>query len=68
MFFQCTQKFKSAADDKAGLAPDSIVEMFMEVTQKCTQKNYKRRCSIQQVNYIIVVVVMYVQHSIIIVF
>ena len=32
MMWSDTQKFKSAADDKPGLPPDSVVEIFMEVT------------------------------------
>ena len=50
MMWSDTQKFKSAADDKPGLPPDSIVEIFMEVTQKCTQKNHKRRYNMDDVN------------------
>ena len=50
MVWSDSQRFKCCADDKPGVPPDSAVQIFMEVTQKCTQKNHKKRCNMDEVN------------------
>ena len=42
--------FKSFSDNKpSDSLTDSITEAFMKVSKNCTQKSFKKRCSIDEV-------------------
>ena len=43
------QRFKFCADGKPGAPPDAVVETFFNVTQKCTLRQFKKRCNMNEV-------------------
>ena len=44
------ETYTSCADVKPGSPPYSVVELFLDITHKCTQRNHKRCCDMQEVN------------------
>ena len=39
------------SDYKPGMPPNSCVDKFMEISLKCMQKKYKKRCNMDEVNF-----------------
>lgn len=42
-------KVKAGADVKAAELPESIVVTFKNVLERCTQKNFKKSCTLDEV-------------------
>ena len=42
-------KFRAMCDSQAGLVGEDIAKVFCAVSDKCTQKNHKRRCNMDEV-------------------
>ena len=43
-------KLASQADVKVTAPPTEVIEMFHEIVCRCTQRNYKKRCIVEEVS------------------
>ena len=45
-----TARFAASADVKVSLTPsEEVAKVFLNIIQRCTQRNYKRRCVMDEV-------------------